>query len=124
MSADGDPALVATLKDLAQTLPWFVEHAFARALGPIAGQRVADAGRALLAFPEYAAERIGDSVIGYARDEAGLIARGDEARTFGEQVALLAARVESIAARIERLAQRIDGGERAKDGLRTNRSDS
>lgn len=108
VSAEGDAALVATLRDLAQTLPWFVEHAFARVLGPIAGQRVADAGRALLAFPGYAAERIGDSVIGYARDEAGLIARGGEARTFGEQVALLAARVDAIAARIDRLASRLD----------------
>jgi ubiquinone biosynthesis protein UbiJ len=114
VSAEGDSALIATLRDLAQTLPWFVEHAFARALGPIAGQRVADAGRALLAFPEYAAERIGDSVIGYARDEAGLIARGDEGRTFGEQVARLAVRVDAIAARIEQLAQRIDAGEKAR----------
>jgi ubiquinone biosynthesis protein UbiJ len=114
MRADGDPALVATLRDLAQTLPWFVEHAFARVLGPIAGQRVADAGRALLAFPEYAAERIGEDVIGYARDEAGLIARGEEGRTFGEQVALLAARVDAIAARIEEIAQRIDQGQGAK----------
>jgi ubiquinone biosynthesis protein UbiJ len=125
VSAEGDAALVATLKDLAQTLPWFVEHAFARVLGPIAGQRVADAGRALLAFPGSAAERIGESVIGYARDEAGLIARGDEARTFGEQVALLAVRVDGIAARIERLAQRIEAGEGAKRaGARTRQPKS
>lgn len=123
VNAEGDPALVATLRDLAQTLPWFVEQAFARALGPIAGQRVADAGRALLAFPGYAAERIGESVIGYARDEAALIAHGDDARTFGEQVALLAARVEGIGARIEKLAQRIEAGEGVKgDGARTRPS--
>jgi ubiquinone biosynthesis protein UbiJ len=98
--SEGDPALAVTLKDLAQTLPWFVEQAFAKALGPIIGQRVADAGRALLAFPEYAAERIGDSVVSYARDEAGLVARGDEARVFVDQVAALAARVEALAERI------------------------
>ena len=55
VTADGDAALAATLQELAQTLPWFVERAFASALGPILGQRVADAGRRLLAFPEYAA---------------------------------------------------------------------
>ncbi len=97
VAAEGDPALAATLKDLAQTLPWFVEHAFAKALGPIVGQRVADAGRALLAFPEYAAERIGDSVVSYARDEADLVARGDEARIFAEQVSALAMRVDALA---------------------------
>ena len=32
----------STLKDLAPTMPWLVEQAFASVLGPIAGQRVAD----------------------------------------------------------------------------------
>jgi ubiquinone biosynthesis protein UbiJ len=109
VASEGDPALIATLRDLAQTLPWFVEHAFAKALGPIMGQRLADAGRALLGFPEYAAERIGDSVVGYARDEAGLIARADEARVFGEQVSEVAARVDAIALRIAALEQKLSG---------------
>ena len=51
VAVDGDAALAATLKGLAETLPWFVERAFAEALGPIVGQRVADAGRRLLALP-------------------------------------------------------------------------
>jgi len=100
VTSEGDPALATTLQELAQTLPWFVEQAFATALGPIVGQRIADAGRALLSFPAYAAERIGDSVVSYARDEAGLVARGDEARTFVEEVAALAARVDKLALRI------------------------
>jgi len=102
----GDPALAATLKELAHTLPWFVEQAFAKALGPIVGQRVADAGRRLLGFPEYAALRIGDSVASYASHEAGLIVRGDEARTFAGEVAALSARIEACAARIEALERR------------------
>src|SRR5262249_40112976 len=57
VATEGDAGLAGTLKGLAETLPWFVERAFAAALGPIAGQRVADAGRRLLAFPEYAAAR-------------------------------------------------------------------
>src|SRR5207253_11328728 len=77
---DGDAALGGTLKELAQTLPWFVEQAFARALGPIIGQRVADAGRQLLAFPAHAAERVSESIVRYARGEAGLMARGGELR--------------------------------------------
>jgi ubiquinone biosynthesis protein UbiJ len=102
----GDPPLAATLKELAHTLPWFVEQAFAQALGPIVGQRAADAGRKLLGFPEYAALRIGDSVASYASDEAGLIVRGDEARVFAGEVAALSARIEACAARVDALERR------------------
>ena len=99
----GDAALGGTLKELAQTLPWFVEAAFARALGPIAGQRVADAGRHLLAFPAHAATRVADSAGRYARDEAGLVVRHDELRHMTEQTALLAQRVDALEARVAAL---------------------
>ncbi len=55
---DGDAELGGALKELARTLPWFVEAALAKALGPLVGQRAADAGRRLLAFPEYATQRV------------------------------------------------------------------
>ena len=84
-------------------LPWFVEAAFARALGPIAGQRVADAGRHLLAFPAHAATRLADSAGRYARDEAGLVVRHDELRHMTEQTALLAQRVDALEARVAAL---------------------
>jgi ubiquinone biosynthesis protein UbiJ len=106
---DGDVALGGTLKELAQTLPWFVEQAFARVLGPIAGQRVADAGRQMLAFPGYAADRVTESVGRYARDEAGLLARGEELRSFTEQSTDLAARVDALDTRIADLAARMRG---------------
>jgi ubiquinone biosynthesis protein UbiJ len=105
--ADGDPALAATLKGLAETLPWFVEQVFANALGPIVGQRVADAGRRLLAFPEYAATRVGESVASYVRDEAELAARGADIRSFGEQATAIATRVDALAMRLEALAARL-----------------
>jgi ubiquinone biosynthesis protein UbiJ len=105
--ADGDPALAATLKELARTLPWFVEHAFARALGPIAGQRLADAGRRLLALPEYATTRIGASLASYARDEAQLLAPGDDLHRFEQDVAEVATRTEVLAARLDALAGRL-----------------
>lgn len=103
---DGDSALGGTLKELAQTLPWLVERAFARALGPIAGQRVADAGRRMLAFPGYAAERITESVARYARDEAQLLARGEELRRFTDDTRDIAARVDALGARIDALSGR------------------
>jgi ubiquinone biosynthesis protein UbiJ len=103
---DGDAALGGTLKELAQTLPWFVEKGFARVVGPIAGQRVADIGRRLLGFPEYAAERVTESVARYARDEAQLLARGDELRRFTDEARDVAARVDALAARVAALTNR------------------
>jgi ubiquinone biosynthesis protein UbiJ len=105
--ATGDAELAATLQDLAQTLPWFVERAFASVLGPIAGQRVADAGRALLAFPAYASARFAESAGSYARDEAGLLPSGAEGRAFGAEVAAIASRVDALDARVERIAESV-----------------
>ena len=107
IAAEGDPSLTATLRDLALTLPWFVEQAFAKALGPVVGQRVADTGKRLLAFPEYVAERVGESIGSYARDEAGLLARGDEARSFALEAAALATRADALAARLDAVEARL-----------------
>ena len=107
VAVDGDAALAGTLKGLAETLPWFVERAFAAALGPIVGQRVADAGRRLLAFPEYAAERVGDSVASYARDEIRFAATNVDARSFSLDVAAIVSRVDDLEARIDTLAARV-----------------
>ena len=106
--ADGDEALAATLKGLAETLPWFVERAFAAALGPIVGQRVADAGRSLLALPEYAASQVGDSVVSYARDEIRFAASNIDAQAFSKDIAALTERVDALAARVEALAARLE----------------
>jgi ubiquinone biosynthesis protein UbiJ len=103
----GDPELGGVCKDLAQTLPWFVEAAFARALGPVAGQRAADTGRRLLGFPEYAAERVTESVVSYARDEAELLARGDAMRRFGESAEAIVARVDALEARLATVTARV-----------------
>lgn len=109
VTEDGDVALGGTLKELAQTLPWFVERAFARLLGPIAGQRIADAGRNLLSLPGYAAERIAESVGRYARDEARLLARGDEMRRLAAETIEIGARVEVLGTRVDALGRRMSG---------------
>jgi len=107
MQEEGDPALGGVLKELARTMPWFVEEMFAKALGPVAGQRVADAGRRLLGFPEYAAQRLSESVGSYARDEAGLLAHGRDFRVLQEGIDEVATRVDALAGRIEALDPRI-----------------
>ncbi len=104
---EGDADFGGALKDLARTLPWFVEEMFAKALGPVAGQRVADAGRKLLAFPEYAAQRVTDSAVGYARDEAALVTGGHEMRRFTDDLRDVEARVDALAGRIEALGPRV-----------------
>jgi ubiquinone biosynthesis accessory factor UbiJ len=106
VTAEGDPALIATLKDLAVTLPWFVEKAFASVLGPIAGQRVADAGRRLLLIPEYAGTRIGASVAAYVSDEGALATRRIDAKAFAADVESLAARADALEERVDALAAR------------------
>ncbi|HXL82674.1 MAG TPA: hypothetical protein VN989_00945 [Casimicrobiaceae bacterium] len=115
VSVDGDAALAATLADLARTLPWFVEQAFASALGPLIGTRVADAGRELLTLPERAARSFGESLSSYARDEAGL---GVSASTFADFVGEAAA----VAARVDALALRLDQAAPAGDAKATKAS--
>jgi ubiquinone biosynthesis protein UbiJ len=103
----GDAQLGGALKDIAQTTPWFVEKLLGDALGPIAGQRVADLGRSLLQFPAYAAERLTDSAVSYARDEAELLAPAAAMRRFTTDVAAVEGAVDTLAARIAALQERL-----------------
>lgn len=105
ITAEGDPALAATLRELAQTTPFWVEQLFSQWLGPIAGQRLAGAGRHALAFPGHAARRIAESIASYGRDQAGLFASYEEARLFAEQAAALDRRAEVLAARLDTLTK-------------------
>jgi ubiquinone biosynthesis protein UbiJ len=107
---DGNAELGGALKELARTLPWFVEAALANALGPLAGQRVALAGRKLLAFPEYATQRVTEGVASYARDEAGLLARGARMPPLREGVREVAERVDALEQRFDALSARVATG--------------
>ena len=107
VAVTGDAAFAATLAELAQTIPWFVERLFERLFGPVVGQRAADTGRRLLGFPEYAIERIGASVASYARDEAQVAAHPDAFRRFTDDTAALAARADALAARLDAAAARM-----------------
>ena len=104
---EGDAALAATLRELAGTLPWFVEQTFERVFGAIAGQRLADAGRRLLAFPEYATGRLVDNVASYARHETKVLVHSGEMTTFASDVQALSLRTERLAERVASLETRI-----------------
>jgi ubiquinone biosynthesis protein UbiJ len=103
VAAEGDSALAATVGELALTLPWFVEEVFAKTFGPVLGQRLAELGRRLLQFPDYAGQRFGDSIASYIGNEAQFAAAAPEARVMGREIAALAARVDALALRIETL---------------------
>jgi ubiquinone biosynthesis protein UbiJ len=109
VTEEGDVELGGTLKELAQTLPWFVEKLCARALGPIVGQRVAEAGRRALQLPEYAAQRVTENIGSYARDEIQVLAHPADLQTLIDESASLAVRVEQLDARIAALAARVAG---------------
>ncbi|MDH5246291.1 MAG: hypothetical protein OEW98_07570 [Betaproteobacteria bacterium] len=116
VTVDGDAALAATLKGLAETLPWFVERALAGALGPIVGQRVADAGRHLLALPAYAGARVGASIASYVRDEAVFATKAAEARAIGEQILETATRVDALSLRVDAMIARIEAASASDAG--------
>ncbi|MBU6485004.1 MAG: hypothetical protein KGL70_08950 [Betaproteobacteria bacterium] len=104
---EGDAQLGGVLKDIASTLPWFVEKLFARALGPIVGQRVADAGRRMLGMPEYVASRVAANVGSFVRDETPLLAHPAEMREFTEQAEALAPRIDALGARIAEIEAKL-----------------
>lgn len=108
----GDAELGGALKDIAQTTPWLVEKMLGDALGPVAGQRVADVGRSLLQFPRYAGARFADSAVSYARDEAQLLAPAAAMRRFTTEVAEVDAAVDALAARVAVLNERLPGTNR------------
>ena len=105
----GDAQLGGALKDLAQTAPWLVESLLAEALGPIAGLRAANLGRDLLRFPGYASERLTESAVSYARDEAHLLAPADAMRRFTATLSEVVARVDAVEARVAALMARAQG---------------
>lgn len=96
---DGDPALAATLGELAQTFPWVVERALASAFGPIAGQALADAGRTLLGVPAVLSKHAASSLGQFAVESDAIARRADfDALSCGTAEA--EARVDALAARI------------------------
>jgi|SRR5882672_1976656 len=106
----GDVALGGTLKELAETLPWFVERLCARTFGPIIGQRIADTGRRMLEMPQYAATRITANVGAYARDEVQVLAHPSDMRKLAEQATELAGRIDALGARIGALEVAVPHG--------------
>ena len=105
VTADGDAALATTFGDIVVAFPWFVEQLFGDAFGAVIGQRIADAGRSLLGFPDHVATRLHGSVTSYVREEADILVGSDEASAFDAEVAAMTTRVDALAARVDPIAR-------------------
>jgi ubiquinone biosynthesis protein UbiJ len=110
---DGDEALASALEELALTLPWFVERAFGALLGPVVGQRVADAGRTLLSMPGELSRRAAGSLGDFA-GESDLVASRGELEALAQGAADVDARLASLAARVARLEADVERGGRER----------
>lgn len=113
VSGEGDPTLAKVVEELALTFPWFVERAFAAALGPIVGQKVADAGRTLLSIPAEISRRAAASLGDFA-GESNLVASRAELDALAQRTADVDARTEALAARVAKLASGIEHRHRPK----------
>ncbi len=75
-------------------------------LGPVAGQRVADFGRAALGWPADAAARWHASITRWLHDETDAFVGRDEGAVFASTTAALARDVDALAARVAALEAR------------------
>ena len=110
---EGAPQLAKGVEELALTFPWFVERAFVAALGPIVGQRVADAGRTLLSIPGEISRRAVASLGDFA-GESNLVASRTELEALAQGTADADARTEALAARVAKLDPGIEHRRRPK----------
>ncbi|MEP6942135.1 MAG: hypothetical protein ABI981_04330 [Betaproteobacteria bacterium] len=107
VQAQGDPALASTLAELASTAPLFAEQALAKVVGPVIASQLAVAGSSAMQIPEYAAQRVGDSVAGYVGEQSDAVVDKLEARAFASEVAALSADVDALAARVDSAVARL-----------------
>jgi len=101
---DGDAALANAVFFLFRNLRWDVEEDLSRVVGDVAAHRVAGAARSFAAWQRQAAERLGQNVAEYLKDEAQLAVHPHELGAFARQVDDLRDAVDRLEKRIQRLA--------------------
>lgn len=100
---DGDVGLANVVLFLFRNLRWDVEEDLSRVVGDVAAHRVTSAARGLAAWQRQAAERLGQNVAEYFKDEAGLLVHPHELESFGRHVDEVRDAVERLEKRVERL---------------------
>jgi ubiquinone biosynthesis protein UbiJ len=99
----GDTDLAAALQFVFRNLRWDVEEDLSRLVGDAAAHRAVSAGRAFAAWQKDAAQRLGDNVAEYLKEEAQALARPTDVADFGRDVAETRDAVERLEKRLARL---------------------
>lgn len=99
----GDTDFAAALQFVFRNLRWDVEEDLSRVMGDAAAHRVAGAGRAFVAWQRDAAQRLGENVAEYLKEESQQLPRPGDVADFGRAVADARDAVERLDKRIARL---------------------
>ncbi|MCG6877088.1 MAG: hypothetical protein LJE97_18515 [Betaproteobacteria bacterium] len=100
---EGDAGLANAVLFLFRNLRWDVEEDLSRVVGDVAAHRMAGAAREIGVWQRQGAERLGQNVAEYLKDEVGLLVHPHEVETFGRQVDEVRDAVERLEKRIRRL---------------------
>lgn len=105
---EGDADLAKAIDFLFRNLRWDVEEDLSRIVGDVAAHRMAGAARSLAAWQREAAERLGQNVAEYLKEEGGLLVYPYEVEQFGREVEGLRDSVERLEKRVERIAAAVE----------------
>jgi ubiquinone biosynthesis protein UbiJ len=100
----GDTDLAAALQAVFRNLRWDVEEDLSRVVGDAAAHRAVSAGRSFTAWQKDAAQRLGDNVAEFLKEESGQLPRPADVAAFSREVAEARDAVERLEKRIARLA--------------------
>lgn len=100
---EGDTDLAAALQFVFRNLRWDVEEDLSRLVGDAAAHRAVSAGRAFVGWQRSAAQRLGDNVAEYLKEETQSLPRPADVAAFGRDVAETRDAVERLEKRIARL---------------------
>ena len=99
----GDEKLAAEVRLLARHLRWDFEEDLSRLVGDVAAHRLAEGGRAFVAWPADAARRLGEALADYAVEEKRVLVGRAELDEFRAEIARLLGALERLDQRARRL---------------------
>lgn len=100
---NGSVEFADTLGFVLRHLSWDFEEDLARVTGDIAAHRIANTLRSLTAWQKQAAQRLGENLAEYLRDESGALPAPQEIATFSADVDRLRDDVARLEKRLQRL---------------------
>ena len=99
----GDTELAAALQFLFLNVRWDVEEDLSRVVGDVAAHRMVEGGRAFMQWQRDSAQRLGENLAEYWREEARLLAPRAEVESFVAATADLRDALARLEKRIDKL---------------------